>query len=88
MNINSMPGPQVPQQQQQQQQQQFIQFKLVMLGEAGVGKSSLALRFVKDKFILVGEESTIGAAYLTSTAKLDEEGNQQVIIMTHKNLPI
>ena len=36
-----------------------FQFKLVLLGESAVGKSSLVLRFVKDQFDDY-RESTIG----------------------------
>jgi len=49
----------------------FAQFKLVLLGESAVGKSSLVLRFVKDQFDDY-RESTIGAAFLTQTIPLDE----------------
>ncbi|RPA83483.1 ras-domain-containing protein [Ascobolus immersus RN42] len=49
----------------------FAQFKLVLLGESAVGKSSLVLRFVKDQFDDY-RESTIGAAFLTQTITLDE----------------
>ncbi|KAL9122643.1 MAG: hypothetical protein Q9187_000810 [Circinaria calcarea] len=49
----------------------FAQFKLVLLGESAVGKSSLVLRFVKDQFDDY-RESTIGAAFLTQTLALDE----------------
>jgi GTPase SAR1 family protein len=37
----------------------IFQFKLVLLGESAVGKSSLVLRFVKGQF-LEFQESTIG----------------------------
>uniref|UniRef100_A0A915MM79 Rab5 n=1 Tax=Meloidogyne javanica TaxID=6303 RepID=A0A915MM79_MELJA len=47
------------------------QFKLVLLGESAVGKSSLVLRFVKGQFHEY-QESTIGAAFLTQTICLDE----------------
>ncbi|TDL26432.1 ras-domain-containing protein [Rickenella mellea] len=47
------------------------QFKLVLLGESAVGKSSLVLRFVKDQFDDY-RESTIGAAFLTQTVNLDD----------------
>ncbi|KAK4135855.1 ras-domain-containing protein [Trichocladium antarcticum] len=49
----------------------FAQFKLVLLGESAVGKSSIVLRFVKDQFDSY-RESTIGAAFLTQTIALDE----------------
>jgi len=47
------------------------QFKLVLLGESAVGKSSLVLRFVKDQFDDY-RESTIGAAFLTQTVSLED----------------
>jgi Ras-related protein Rab-5C len=49
-----------------------FQFKLVLLGESAVGKSSLVLRFVKDQFDDY-RESTIGAAFLTQTVSLDDQ---------------
>ena len=42
-----------------QNQQKICQFKLVLLGESAVGKSSLVLRFVKGQFHEF-QESTIG----------------------------
>ena len=36
--------------------------KVVLLGESGVGKSSIAMRFVESKFI-EGHDVTIGGAY-------------------------
>ncbi|ESO08200.1 hypothetical protein HELRODRAFT_110414 [Helobdella robusta] len=48
-----------------------FQFKLVLLGESAVGKSSLVLRFVKGQFY-EHQESTIGAAFLTQTINLDD----------------
>lgn len=47
------------------------QFKLVLLGESAVGKSSLVLRFVKGSFMEY-QESTIGAAFLTNSVLLDD----------------
>jgi Ras-related protein Rab-5C len=41
-----------------------VQIKLVLLGEAAVGKSSIVLRFVNDEF-QENKEPTIGAAFLT-----------------------
>ena len=51
--------------------QNSYQFKLVLLGEAAVGKSSLVLRFVRDTFVEY-LESTIGAAFLTQSVTIDE----------------
>ncbi|WWC68078.1 uncharacterized protein I206_101997 [Kwoniella pini CBS 10737] len=45
-------------------------FKLVLLGESAVGKSSLVLRFVRNEFSDF-RESTI-AAFLTQTVSLDD----------------
>lgn len=42
-----------------QQKTRMYQFKLVLLGESAVGKSSLVLRFVKGQFHEY-QESTIG----------------------------
>ncbi|PKI83029.1 Ypt52p [Malassezia vespertilionis] len=50
----------------------IVSFKLVLLGESSVGKSSIALRFVKDQFDDF-RESTIGAAFLTQTVRRDED---------------
>ncbi|KAF6011356.1 hypothetical protein HII13_002718 [Brettanomyces bruxellensis] len=50
----------------------FVQFKLVLLGESAVGKSSIVQRFVKDSFNDF-KESTIGAAFLTQTIDLDSD---------------
>jgi len=49
----------------------IFQFKLVLLGESAVGKSSLVLRFVKGQFFDF-QESTIGAAFLTQTVCLND----------------
>ncbi|CEI87922.1 GTP-binding protein of the rab/ypt [Rhizopus azygosporus] len=52
-------------------QNKTYQFKLVLLGESAVGKSSLVMRFVKDHFDEY-RESTIGAAFLAQTISLDD----------------
>ncbi|AET40704.1 Rab family GTPase YPT52 Ecym_6328 [Eremothecium cymbalariae DBVPG len=49
----------------------MLQFKLVLLGDSSVGKSSIVHRFVKDSFDEF-RESTIGAAFLSRTIKLAE----------------
>jgi GTPase SAR1 family protein len=43
----------------------IFQFKLVLLGNAAVGKSSLVLRFVKGQFSEF-QESTIGGTFTSS----------------------
>ncbi len=50
----------------------FAQFKLVLLGESAVGKSSIVYRFIKDQFDEF-RESTIGAAFLTQSIQLDPQ---------------
>ncbi|KAL3853915.1 hypothetical protein ACJMK2_013229 [Sinanodonta woodiana] len=47
--------------------------KLVLLGDQGVGKSSIALRFVRGEFNEHGE-ATIGAAFLTQTINVSGPG--------------
>ena len=49
----------------------IFQFKLVLLGESSVGKSSLVCRFVKGQFLDVSEP-TIGAAFMTQTVCLSD----------------
>ena len=44
----------------------FHEVKVCILGDSGVGKSSLVQRFVHNTFT-VGNESTIGASYLSKT---------------------
>jgi len=48
-----------------------VQVKLVLLGEAAVGKSSLVLRFVNNEFS-ENKEPTIGAAFLTQKCRLED----------------
>jgi small GTP-binding protein len=47
------------------------QFKLVLLGDTSVGKSSIVIRFVKGQFSEY-QESTIGAAFLTQTVPVQD----------------
>jgi len=49
-----------------------VQVKLVLLGEAAVGKSSLVLRFVHNEF-QENKEPTIGAAFLTQKCRLEDK---------------
>ncbi|GKV43395.1 hypothetical protein SLEP1_g50687 [Rubroshorea leprosula] len=49
----------------------IIQAKLVLLGDMGTGKTSLALRFVKGQFY-ENQEPTIGAAFFTQVLSLTE----------------
>lgn len=46
-------------------------YKLVLLGETAVGKSSLVLRFVRSEFC-DHQDSTIGAAFLTQSVNLGD----------------
>jgi len=48
-----------------------IQVKLVLLGEAAVGKSSIVLRFVNNEF-QSNKEPTIGAAFLTQKCRFED----------------
>jgi Ras-related protein Rab-5C len=52
--------------------QRPLQFKMVLLGESAVGKSSLALRFAKGQY-QEHAEATIGAAFLTHTLQIDSD---------------
>merc|ERR1711937_803762 len=54
-----------------QQNNKIFQFKLVLLGDSAVDKSSLVLRFVRGQFFEY-QESTIGAAFLTQTVALND----------------
>lgn len=58
-------------QNQQTPNPRFAQFKLVLLGESAVGKSSIVHRFVKNTFDDM-RESTIGAAFLTQSITIPE----------------
>ncbi|KAJ5074789.1 ras-related protein rab-5a [Anaeramoeba ignava] len=54
------------------------EYKLVLLGETAVGKSSLVLRYCKDQFFDF-QEPTIGAAFLTQIIKFrDSEVKLQI----------
>ena len=46
-------------------------YKVVLLGESGVGKSSLVLRLVKDEWI-PNQHSTVGASFFRYTATVDD----------------
>merc|ERR1712070_1216078 len=52
-------------------QGRVFQYKLVLLGDSAVGKSSLVLRFVRGQFFEY-QESTIGAAFLTQNVSLND----------------
>ncbi|CAF0986078.1 unnamed protein product [Rotaria sp. Silwood1] len=52
-------------------------FKMVLLGESAVGKSSLALQLAKGLF-QENAESTIGAAFFTHTLKIDQHTSLHV----------
>lgn len=52
--------------------QNVFHFKLVLLGDASVGKSCLVVRFAKGEFYEY-QEPTIGAAFMTQTVNLNSE---------------
>ena len=52
-------------------QKSLLEYKIVVLGDSGVGKSSLSLRFCQGKFPQT-HEVTIGAAFLQQTVRLAE----------------
>ncbi|ORX65866.1 ras-domain-containing protein [Linderina pennispora] len=54
-------------------------FKVVLLGESAVGKSSLVTRFVRDQFDPY-KESTIGAAFLMKVVPIDNENSANLHI--------
>ncbi|CEM00744.1 unnamed protein product [Vitrella brassicaformis CCMP3155] len=49
-----------------------VHYKLVLLGDASVGKSCLVVRFAKDEFYEY-QEPTIGAAFMTQSVTLGDE---------------
>eukprot|EP01012_Entosiphon_sulcatum_P044987 TRINITY_DN598_c0_g1_i5.p2 TRINITY_DN598_c0_g1~~TRINITY_DN598_c0_g1_i5.p2 ORF type:complete len:197 (+),score=56.10 TRINITY_DN598_c0_g1_i5:131-721(+) len=46
-------------------------FKLVLLGEAGVGKSSIVLRLIKDEYVEY-QHSTVGASFFRHSVPLED----------------
>jgi len=54
------------------QMRKALTYKLVLLGDAGVGKTALAVQFVKGQFNEF-TESTIGASFLNQTVTLPDD---------------
>lgn len=54
----------------------MLQFKLVLLGDSSVGKSSIVHRFVKDTFDEL-RESTIGAAFMSQSIIVKDPETQE-----------
>eukprot|EP00743_Colponemidia_sp_Colp-15_P001940 GILK01002112.1.p1 GENE.GILK01002112.1~~GILK01002112.1.p1 ORF type:complete len:222 (+),score=30.88 GILK01002112.1:64-666(+) len=52
-------------------QSKTLNYKLVLLGDSAVGKSSIVARFVRGEFSDF-QESTIGAAFMTQTVVVNE----------------
>jgi len=52
--------------------QKKILLKIIVLGESGVGKTSLLIRYVENRFTL-NTKSTIGANFLTKRMELDDK---------------
>nr|AFJ24874.1 RAB like-1 [Schmidtea mediterranea] len=59
----------------------FLQFKVVLLGETSVGKSSLSLRFVKDYFNEVQEITIGGQERYRSLAPMYYRGAHGALVM-------
>jgi len=53
-------------------QQKKILLKILVLGESGVGKTSLLLRYVENRFTF-NTKSTIGANFLTKRMEVDDK---------------
>ena len=51
--------------------------KVILLGEAGVGKSSIAMRLKDNKFVEGGHVPTVGAAYFQKDLTLQPKGPGQ-----------
>ena len=47
-------------------------FKIVMIGDSGVGKSNLLLRYTKNKFNQ-NSQTTIGVEFYSKTLMIDKE---------------
>jgi len=58
---------------------QTLEAKVVLLGDSGVGKSSIALRFCQGRFSPF-HEVTIGAAFLQQTVRLHDGGQLKLHI--------
>eukprot|EP01087_Luapelamoeba_hula_P009970 TRINITY_DN260_c0_g1_i1.p2 TRINITY_DN260_c0_g1~~TRINITY_DN260_c0_g1_i1.p2 ORF type:complete len:203 (-),score=36.51 TRINITY_DN260_c0_g1_i1:154-762(-) len=52
--------------------QKKILLKIIVLGESGVGKTSLLIRYVENRFTL-NTKSTIGANFLTKRMEVDDK---------------
>lgn len=52
--------------------------KVVLLGDSGVGKSSLVLRFVTNEFKPY-TESTIGASFMSKTVEIEENLDERMV---------
>jgi len=52
--------------------QKKILLKIIVLGESGVGKTSLLIRYVENRFTL-NTKSTIGANFLTKRIEVDDK---------------
>lgn len=50
-----------------------VKIKTVLLGDSGVGKTSIAVRLVRDVFTDQGTQSTVGAAFFTFVVENGED---------------
>jgi len=57
-------------------------YKVVLLGDVAVGKTSLLWRFVKSEF-LDSHTPTVGLAYLQSTLELENKVDWRLSVASH-----
>mmetsp|Transcript_1631 Transcript_1631/g.4373 ORF Transcript_1631/g.4373 Transcript_1631/m.4373 type:complete len:220 (-) Transcript_1631:193-852(-) len=58
--------------------------KVVLLGDSGVGKSSLVLRFITNEFKPY-TESTIGASFMSKTVEIEESMDERMVDQLNRN---
>lgn len=59
-----------PQQHQHDAENYDYLFKIVLIGDSGVGKSNLLLRYTKNQF-KINSQSTIGVEFATTNIKVE-----------------
>ena len=64
------------------EKKQHYVFKILLLGDGGVGKTSLLRRFIDNTFT-PDYKSTIGVQFMTRTVDLDENKNN--LVSSHRD---